>query len=500
MTAGIPIDQIVEVDPSVVGTGGNPLSMNGVILTESLYAPTSSLLSFSGTDTDSVGAYFGVNSDEYKAALIYAAGPTKATKKPYFLFFAGYAATARAAWLRGSSLAGMTLTQLQAISGTLSVTIDGTAHSGSINLATATSFTNAAATITTDLSLTGAAVTWDASTNRFVVTSGTTGATSTMTQCTGTAAAALGLSAGTLSQGADADTPAGAMARIKSQGVNWVTFGTMFEPVAADKEAFSAWASSQTYKKLYVAYDTDAGYLTANNSATFGDYVRTNTLDGTLVIYAATNTYKAMAAALSWAACIDWEANEGRMTLAFTTFSGLAPEAALSTETAANAVLSNNASYYGKYTAPGDSNDYNIFYDGRMKGSIFLWADTFINQIRLNSRLQLAIFNGLQAVNTAPYNELGRTYIRSWCADPIQEALTNGSIRAGVELSTSQQQTINAQAGFKISDQVQNVGYYLYVGVASASTRGARQSPPVKLWYADGGSIQQITVDSIVAE
>ena len=102
----------------------------------------------------------------------------------------------------------MTLAQLKAVTGSLSVTIDGTAKTyATVNLAAATSFTNAAALLTTGLGLAGsAAVTWDATGSRFVVTSGTTGATSTITQATGTASAALGLSAGILSQGSVADT------------------------------------------------------------------------------------------------------------------------------------------------------------------------------------------------------------------------------------------------------------------------------------------------------
>ena len=129
--------------------------------------------------------------------------------------------------MRGQRLTS-SLAQVKAITGTLTVTIGGKAFTyATVNLSTATSFTNAATLLTTGLALTGSsAVTWDATASRFVVTSGTTGAASTITQATGTAAEPLGLSAGILSQGTDADTPATAMARVKNQSYNWATFTT----------------------------------------------------------------------------------------------------------------------------------------------------------------------------------------------------------------------------------------------------------------------------------
>jgi len=123
--------------------------------------------------------------------------------------------------------------------------------------------------------------------------------------------------------------------------------------------------------------------------------------------------------------------------------------------------------------------------------------DTYLNQIRLNAQLQLAIFVGLQANNSTPYNSQGETFIRSWCADPITEALNNGSIRIGVPLSMSQKATIAAQAGFDISSQLETQGYYLQILPATAQVRQARQSPPIKLFYMDGGAVQQITLASI---
>lgn len=491
MTQAIPISQIVTVNPAVVGAGGNPLSLNAIMLAINDMIPTSSLLSFS--TADDVSDYFGSNSDEAALADVYFAGYDNSTKKPGTLFFAGYAGADTSAWLRGSSLAGITLTQLQAVNGTLSITIDGVVKSGTVNLAAASSFSSAATLIGTALTLSGVAVvTWDASFSMFVVTADSTGAASTITMGSGAAAASLGLDAGVISQGADTDTPASAMDRIKDQSQNWATFMTLFEPNLDNKTAFAQWCKGENARYAYVAWDTDPGYSTASNPAVFGSIVDTLNYEGTIVVY---DSVEIAAFMCGYAGSIDWAAVNGRATAAFKAQSGL--QTSVDTRPLADAVLSNNASYYGLYQAPGPGNVYSILYEGRMNGSKFKWVDTFLNQVYLNAQLQLAIFVGLTQVNAAPYNSRGETLIRAWCADPISEALNNGSIRVGVPLSQAQKAAITTQAGLNISTQLETQGYYLQILPATAQVRAARQSPPVKLWYMDGGAIQQITLASI---
>jgi Protein of unknown function (DUF3383). len=491
MAQTIPVSQIVTVNPSVVVAGGNPLSLNAIFVDQNTTIPVTSLLSFGSSDE--VAAYFGSNSTQKALADNYFLGFDTSTKKPGTLFFGGYALLARSAFLRGQSLAGVTLAQLQAISGTLIVTVDGvTKTAAALNLSAASSFSNAATLIATALTLTPATCTWDAATSRFVITSSTTGVTSTMTQATGTTAAALGLAAGILSQGVAIDTPASAMDRIKTQEQNWGTWMTTFEPNLADKTAFAVWNNAQANRYAYVAWDTDTGYATPNNGAVFGTIVDIANYEGVVVVY---NTAAIAAFTCGYAGSIDFQATNGRATAAFKSQTGLATS--VGTLALANAVLSNNASYYGLYQAPGAGNIYSILYDGGMDGSKFRWLDTYLNQIYLNAQLQLAIFVGLQQNNSTPYNSQGETFIRSWCADPITEALNNGSIRVGVPLSAAQSAAIAAQAGFDITTQLETQGYYLQILPATAPVRQARQSPPVKLWYMDGGAIQQITLASI---
>ena len=72
-----------------------------------------------------------------------------------------------------------------------------------------------------------------------------------------------------------------------------------------------------------------------------------------------------------------------------------------------------------------------------------------------------------------------------------------GAIRPGVPLSNLQAAEVNAAAGTQIDQILKNRGWYLQILDANAQVRAARSSPPITLWYMDGGSVQQINVASI---
>lgn len=491
--SSIPIKQVVEIDPEVIGTGGNPLSLNAVLVSENALASTSQLTPWQ--DADSVGAYYGFTSPEYLFADSYFLAFDTSSTTPAELFIAGYANTARSAFVRTKQLNGLTLAQLQAISGTLSVTVDGTTYNAaSLNLAAASSFTNAATLIATALATsTHAVVAWDPVTATFSITSTTTGAPSTITTPTGTTAAALGFAGGgVIQQGTVIDTPQSAMTRIAAQSLNWACFALAWAADIPTNTGFAQWSNSQGDDFEFVCWDTDPGYATLNNPAVFGSIALAAEYDGVSVL--GFGTIQQAGAICGGIAAIDWDQLEGRTNIAFRTQAGLLPS--VTDPTTAAAVLSNGAFYYGAYAARGPGNSFNVFYDGRVPGK-WKWLDTFVNQLFMNSQFQLSIFTGLMGVNSAPYNELGETYIRSWMLDPITQAKNNGTIRAGVTLSNAQKTQINAQAGLDISANLFNDGWYLQIGTATTQARGARQSPPINFWYCDGGSIQQITVPSI---
>ena len=147
--SSIPASEIVSVTPSVLSAGGTGLNGIGLYLTTSTRIPTGVVLSFD--DELAVGEYFGPASSDASEAEIYFAGFAGASVQPSTLLMAQFNPNAVAAWLRGGNLSGLTLAQLQAIAGTLTLTVDGYARTGTVNLTGTPSPTNAASLIQTAL-------------------------------------------------------------------------------------------------------------------------------------------------------------------------------------------------------------------------------------------------------------------------------------------------------------------------------------------------------------
>ena len=190
----IPASQIVNVTPSVISAGGTGLNGTGLMLDNSSRLPIGSVVSFNSAT--GVQSYFGAASKQGAEAAIYFAGFTNATILPATLLMAQFNQTGVAAYLRGGNILALTLAQLQAISGVLNVTIDGLAHNAaSLNLASATSFSNAASLIQTAINgslATAASVTGAIAAATFSVTGSIAGNVLTVT----------GVSSGTIVAGA----------------------------------------------------------------------------------------------------------------------------------------------------------------------------------------------------------------------------------------------------------------------------------------------------------
>lgn len=486
----IPASAIVVVNPGVVGSGGNPLALNGVILSKSAYLPTNAVQTFASADA--VSAFFGPASTEYALAQVYFLGFDNSTIKPGTLIFAPFVDTARPAWLQSGSLAGMTLAQLQALSGILTVTMNGTVKtSTSINLATATSFSDAATKIAAGFTG-GPTVTWDAIKSVFILTSSTTGAASTMTEATGTLSAGLKLTSATgmlLSQGDDVDTPATCMDMVKSKTQNWVDFMTMWEPLLADKQLFAEWTNAQNQRYMYVCWDTDAQAIVNGSTTCFGAVAKSLGYDGVVPVY---NTKELAAFTLGAVASIDFSRTNGRITAAFKSQPGFA--ATVTDQQIAANLLANGYSFYGAYSTANDN--FNFLYNGQMTGK-WKWLDTFVDQVYLNSQFQLALLSLLTSVKSIPYNESGYSLIRAAMIDPITAGLNFGSIRTGITMSASQKAQVNQAAGLDVSTIIEQQGYYLQILDPGAQVRGNRGTPVINFWYTDGGAVQKITVASI---
>lgn len=352
----------------------------------------------------------------------------------------------------------------------------------------------------TTITANGAAlnVDYDSISGGFIVYSGSVGTGSTIDFATGTLAASIYLTENTgavLSQGAAAETPDEFMNDIIQQTQNWATFMLAFDPDAGEgsvqRQAFAAWTNDQDDRWAYIARDTDPSpTLSSDATASFGNILAASNSNGTCVIYDPTTEFLD-AFICGAAASIDFEATNGRITFAFKGQDGLT--ASVTNATVASNLKANGYNFYGAYATANDQ--FIEFQPGSVSGE-FLWLDSYVNQIWLNNALQLALMDLLANVNSVPYNQFGYGLILAACMDPINAALNFGAIRTGVPLSASQAAQVNAAAGVRVDDILEDQGWYLQVKDAAPIVRQARQSPPINFWYMDGQSVQQIELTS----
>jgi hypothetical protein len=494
----IPASYFVTVNPAVASAGGTGTALSGLFLTNNTRVPIGAVMSF--PNSAAVATFFGASSTEYAKALVYFAGFDNSSIKPGAMLFSQFNTTAVSAYLNGGNISGLTLAQLQALTpGTISVTIDGVVKtSGTINLSAATSFSNAATLIQTALGASPATVTYDSVSGGFVVTSGTTGATSTITFATGPMSTALMLTQATgayLSQGAVAPTPAAQMASVVAVTQNWATFTHTFNPDVSgntNKLAFAAWVSGQNDQFAYIVGDTDiTATTTVPATSSLGYLVAQANYSGVMCVWEPSALSHATAL-MGMIASINFNQTAGRATLAYKSQAGLTP--GVTSATVAANLQANGYNFYG--IAATGSQQFNFFYPGSISGP-FKWADSYVNQIWLNSQFQADFMTLLTNVRSIPYNAQGYGLMEAAILDTIKSAVDFGLITPGVTLSALQVAEVNAAAGMAIATTLQNRGWYLQIKDASPTVRAARSSPPCTFWYADGGSVQQINLASI---
>ena len=487
----IPISSIVRINPGVLSAAGSAVDLNGLILTQDTAVPIGTVKSF--VSAADVGAFFGLTSTEYRMAQTYFAGFVNCTKTPGLLYFAQYNPAAVAGYMRGANLGTMTLNQLKALSGVLTVSVDGVAKtSSSITLAAATSFANAATIIQSAFTSLGGTVTYDQQRNAFKFTSSTTGLSSSVGFATGTLSAGLMLTSATgavTSAGAAIATPATFMPGIIAITQNWALFTTTWESLLAEKQAFSDWTATVAPRFGYVGMDSDVNALTLGSTATWGYYLQSGDVSGSIPVF---GDVTATAFVLGFAASLDFDRLNGRATAAFKQGSNVTQTVV--TQAAADALKGNGYNYYGNYATANDQ--FVFFYPGSVSG-IWTWLDSYLNQIWLNANLQYSIINLMVGVTSIPYNSDGYALIHAACQDPIEAAVNFGAIRRGVVLSQSQKAQMQSVLGVDVSAVMSEKGWYLQIQPATAAIRAARSSPVMTLYYMDGGSIHSVTLASI---
>ena len=489
----IPARQIVDVAPRVINAGVPDIAMSGLLLTKNalcLYPD----MTFASANA--VGNYFGMDSDEYKAAAKYFQSYDNSFKKPANLKFGKRVDVALAGSLIGGSASALaTLKTITA--GTFKIAIDGTDVTvSSLDLSSASSMSAVATALQTKIA--GTTVAYNSNLNAFIITSSTTGADSSVAPAveisTGTTATLLGLTVdkgATAIAGSPALSEAANMAAIAEADGNWVSFTTLYTAAKEEILALAEWNGEQKVEYVFVPYTNTAADAVPSNATNIPNSLLDLDVEGTLLVFG--DIYHAVFV-MAIAASIDWNRYNGLPSFAFRTQSGLA--ASVTDETTAENLLALKTNYYGRYASRVEN--FTFLYNGALIGGTFGYIDAYVGNVWLRNALQNAILNGLQQVSRTPYNDDGYNQIRAWCADPINRGINNGAIQKGVKLSEAQKAQLYAEIGIDVADDIYTDGYYLVVEDPGAQARANRESPVCGLWYTYGGQINKVELPATV--
>ncbi|CDH26405.1 DUF3383 domain-containing protein [Xenorhabdus bovienii] len=478
----IPASDIVSVLPGVVGTGGNPLALNALFITKS--TPSSMLGVKAFGSAEQVAEIFGTKSKEHEAAQVYFAGFVGSTSRPETLYIASMMTTNQAAKLVGGKVP--TRTDFSHIPQGLELDIDGKKQTVTITPADIKSYSALAEAVSASLAKAGTCK-YDATSRTFTIEGATKGSAGTIGFGSGDLAEYMGLTEKTAQKndGINADTIDELMPRITKVVSNFVSIMAIGDFSSDEKLTISRWVTVQNDRYVHVLYSN--GELVALEAISTA--IRESEIGGTCLMYG-NHTHGAFAC--TYAASLNFNELNGRATFAFRRQEGLTPT--VTDKALADELLRLRFNFYGAY---GTANDRFVFVNQGSISGKFKWMDSYINQVYLNSQLQLALMTMLTSFKSLPYNEVGKAIQRAAIQDPINQMLNFGAIQRGITLSEQQKEQINIEAGFDAAAQINAEGWCLRIGETSAQTRGLRESMPLKLWYADGGSVQQITLPSI---
>lgn len=510
----ISTDFLVHTIPGVVEGQGAAMSFNGLLLTTNSQVPKGTLLGL--TTIQMVLDYFGSASVEYELAQNYFKGYNGSTQKPGLMYFWQYNTAAVPAYLRGGSMKNVPLNDIKAMSGLLTLTVDGvTASTASISLSAATSQSSAASIITAALAVAFPVelpvCTYDAQAQAFVITSSMDGAISSISYASGTLAPLIKLdqaNSAVISPGAAPSVPADDMTLIESLSRNWACFFKSWSNATADEDIaedllFAQWTNTATnYAYLPVTTDPNTISLTDTTSLAYllngivlydangNPSIQappTYSYDNTQVIW---NTKNLAAAVAGFAASINVNQPGGWIDFAYLSQSGLTPTC--NNRLDAQTLESKRVMFLGDFASR--TTGYQITFPGSISG-IFDWMNDFLGNTFLRSQLETAWMSLRTQRKSMPFVEASYSLIRQvFAANVFEPAKVLGCVNAGVVLDEIQKTTINSLAGTDdAATQVEQVGYYTHIVPPTAATRNARKLD-INCWYTSGGSINRLNI------
>lgn len=434
-------------------------------------------------DLEPVAEDFGTNAPEYLAAALYFGQ----SPRPQNLMVGRWLRTATAGFIKGASLttAEQVLASWTAITtGSFKIDVDGVTKTlSNLNFAAQTNLNGVASVI--NASLVGATIAWDGS--RFILTSSTTGVTSTVGYASATGAgtdisAKLKLTAATALApvaGFAAEAPVDCAVALADRSGQWygLTFAAATMPTGDQYEAVAAFVEGASISRIFGVTETDTRVLDSTYTTDLASRFKALSYKRTCVQYSANK--HAVCSLFGRAFSVNFSANRSTITLMYKQEPGIVAENL--TETQAQTLKSKRCNVFVQYM-----NDTAILQYGVMSGQAYF--DEVHGLDWFADALQTAEYNLLyQSKTKVPQTDAGQNQLVNVAAGVCKEAINNGLVAPG---------QWNADGFGQLSrGDFLDQGFYIYTQPMAAqdqSIREQRIAPPLQIALKLAGAIHEI--------
>jgi len=432
-------------------------------------------------DMNGVAADFPSTTEEYKAATVF----FSQSPAPAQLAIARRFDVAVAGQLLGSVNVSQSMPAYSAITnGGFDIKIDGANKQlTGISMAACANLNAVASAVQTKLQAAAPGATCVWSGKRFILSSGTTGPTSTIVFAsapTGTGtptdiSGLLGLRAqdqGYYAPGAAAESIADSLDAVQKADPSWYGFTFTKEVTEAQIKDAMTWAEARV--KIF-GYTTGASNV--QDAAQTGDiasYAKNNLYRRTFGIWDAIDPYAAVSA-MARAFVVNFNEQNSTLTLKFKTLPGITPVNVDGSQAAA--LTAKNINYYTYF---GDSA---MLAEGTMASGVFF--DEVHGLDWLQNAIETNVFGYLYTRTTkVPQTDKGVAAIVQQIENAMQQGIVNGLLAPGV--------WNGSDLGEVKSGDFLPKGFYVYaqpVADQNPSDRQARRAPPIQAIAKGAGAI-----------
>lgn len=442
------------------------------VLTQNTVLPPGLVAEFA--NADSVGAYFGTQSEEYKRAVAYFSFISKSITSPGRISFSRWVNDPIAPMVVGDTIEKSLATFTPITAGTLSIMSGSTqVDVTDLDFSATTDLTDVAATLqtaiqaTADPQLATATVTFNTNTNQFVLTGSTPGSGSLSVLATGLStdvSAALGWTTGgtILVAGQGAQTAGEAIAASANISDNFGSFVIASNATMSNDDIVEVaqWTDLQNNKFMYSLATPLANLQTLFALIDGYSGVAINILSTTQA-----NDYIEQSPCEILAAT-DYNSPGASQNYMFYQFANR--NITVNDDNTANLVDKNRGNYIGATQSAGQQI---AFYQrGVLCGGSQAAVDmnTFANEMWLKAAFTAAFMSLFLNVPEVPANPVGEAMLLGVMNPIITLGKDNGVISAGKDITAVQQQYITQISGDPNAwRQVSTLGYWLTINFSS---------------------------------